>query len=103
MYICDGAEEYTEPRTKEDNTCSYVKCDSRSETFDAFIRGTNSSSIYPGDECSGVVTVKPGQYKYIKNSVYGRYKRASLAVGLCLHAHDGSKHRFGGWWSPMRR
>ena len=103
-YICDGCEEITRARSKKDDTCSYVKCDSRSEAFDAFIRGARDEiTLYPGEEEWGMVNVKPGQYKYIRNNAYGRYPKVRLCVGLSLHAHDGSKHRLGGWWSPDNR
>lgn len=102
-YYCDGAEVYTDTRTKQDNTCSYAKCDNRSEAFDATIKGTKDFNMYGGEECSSWFNLKPGQSRYIKNSVFGRYKYATLEVGLMQHAHDWSKHRLGGWWSPDNR
>ena len=84
-----------------DNSATYVKCDYRSEPFDAGVYGTNNYKSWTGgNDCSGMKRVNPGSHVYISNSVYGRYKYAKLELTLRDHPHDNSKHRFGGWWSP---
>lgn len=98
-YYGDGSDTAIPPRSKQDNTASYMKNNATSPTLAVCVAGTNSLSSYSGLEpnyCSGPMEVPSGSYRYIPNSVYGQYRYAYLTMGC----DDKMEHTISGKWSP---
>ena len=98
-YYADGTDQAISPRTKQDNTASYMKNNASSTDLMVSVAGTNSSSKYSGinpNRCSGVCLIPKGSYRYMSNNVYGNYTYAYLVMG----ADDKRTHTVSGKWSP---
>lgn len=98
-YSADGSDVTVAPaREKMDNTATYVKLTSNSIDLMMYVCGTNSPNKDTGlpDMCSTVVFVPKGDYRYISNTVYGKYKYAYLRGGSDIKGI----HLVEGRWSP---
>jgi hypothetical protein len=99
-YIADGTDAAVAPRSKTDNTASYVKSNKGIIGFTSFVAGTSNAGNYSAiapNACSSRVYVPSGSYRYISNNVYGRYAYAYLVQSV---SQDNRAHRLAGRWSP---
>lgn len=98
-YNAIGSDVSIEPREKTDSTASYVKLTSNSIDLMVYVSGTNDKKDYNAllpHMCSNVVLVPKGDYKYISNTVFGKYKYAYLCMGSDIKG----MHWVEGRWSP---
>lgn len=94
---CDAAP--TAPRPKLDNTASYIKSNAGVHDFMAWIVGTNGYNAVPttNDVCSRSEKIPSGSYRYISNTVYGRFKNAYPVITI---GQNNCCYRITGKWSP---
>jgi len=99
-YYADGSDTCINARPKEDNTATYVKSNAGTIQFKAAVAGTNALSrttaINP-NYCSGWQAIPTGSYRYISNTVYGKYSYAYLVMTV---SQDNKNHWMSGKWSP---
>ncbi|MDD6427844.1 hypothetical protein [Candidatus Weimeria sp. HCP3S3_B5] len=96
---CAGTDQMVDkPRRKMDNTASYVKLTAKSDDAWPSFRGTNSSTNYTlglDEETGSSSKLRAGNYRYISNSAYPKYKYTYLMLGS-----NDNRVRFIGRWSP---
>ena len=98
-YYGDGSDVAIAPRLKQDNTAAYMKNNKASTHLMVFVAGTNSRDSYSGLSpiyCSEAYNIPAGDYCYMSNTVYGKYKYAYLTMG----SDDKAWHTISGKWSP---
>lgn len=78
-FAADGTDYAIAPREKQDSSKAYVKnkASGSSIDVDVFVCGTANVNKYSGidpNRCSSRYSVKAGNYQYMSNTVYGKYK-----------------------------
>ena len=102
-YTGDGADIATPARTKQDDSMSYVKCNSSNpyNTTAYFAAKKGITEDKQGDAigyqyATADYSVKPGGYKYITNKCRKKYG----ATYLCVSTRNGKAGSISGCWSP---
>ena len=98
-YVADGSDYAVAPLAKQDNTASYVKSNAGTHEFTTWICGTNKNSAdpYSMNYCSNSVRIASGSYRYISNTVYGKFKNAFPMITI---GQDNKQYYISGKWSP---
>ena len=100
-YNGDGSDLSTEMRSKTDSSATYVFNNaSGSATISVAVAGVKKYSSYASPFASEYLgnyySVKPGNRKYMPNSMYPTYKWAYLVMA----SSDHQAHHLSGKWSP---